>query len=79
MTECIGNAVAKGSQPLALAWSALTQAESKIQEFNGTGASIPVELPMPDGSTLNLTEIVKYLDLSLQLFWHCQCSDCPEA
>ena len=63
--KCVANAVCKGSQPLVSAWCALTQAESKIQEFEKHQNS--VNLPLPDGSVLPVTEIVGWLDLALQL------------
>ena len=63
--KCVANAVCKGSQPLVSLWCALTQGESKIQEFEKHQNS--VNLPLPDGSVLPVTEIVGWLDLALQL------------
>ena len=64
--KCIANAICKGSQAVTLVWDKLLKAEDVVQDHHKN--SDPVELPLPDGSALCVTELVKSLDLALQLF-----------
>ena len=63
--ECIANAICKGSQAVTLVWDKLLKAEIVIQDQHKN--SDPVELPLPDGSALCVSELIKSLDLALQL------------
>ena len=63
--KCIANAICKGSQAVTLVWDKLLKAEISIQDHNKN--SDPVELPLPDGSALCVSELIKSLDLGLQL------------
>ena len=63
--KCIANAICKGSQAVTLVWDKLLKAEISIQDHHKN--SDPVELPLPDGSALCVSELIKSLDLALQL------------
>ena len=63
--KCIANAICKGSQAIILVWDKLLKADDAIQDHHKN--SDPVELPLPDGSALCVTELIKSMDLTLQL------------
>ena len=63
--KCIANAICKGSQAITLVWDKLLKAEDAVQDHHKN--SDPVELPLLDGSALCVSELIKSLDLALQL------------
>ena len=64
----INNSISKGAQPEVTVWSHLIRAEALLKDQNKTTDDGDAVLPLPGGTTLNISELRKLLDLSLKIF-----------
>ena len=66
--KCITNAVANAAHPLASAWNSLLMTEDALREKKkGMDKEAHVELQVTPSVTLDLTQVIKWMDQALAI------------